>query len=103
MYPRSNCIPSTVSTVISIFLDSSTVITPSFPTFSIASASILPISGSLFAEIVAIFVISSAPFTGFAFFLISSTAIFTALSIPRFNSIGVIPAATDFTPSRTKA
>ena len=38
MYPRSNCIPPTVFTSVSVPLASSTVITPSMPTFSIASA-----------------------------------------------------------------
>ncbi len=37
-YPRSNCIPSTTSNSVSIPFDSSIVITPSLPTFSIASA-----------------------------------------------------------------
>ncbi len=86
-----------------MFFDSSTVITPSFPTFSIASAINPPISGSLFAEIVAMFLISAASFTGFEFFLTSFTATATAFSIPRLISIGVIPAATDFKPSRTSA
>ena len=38
IYPRSNCIPSTRSSSVCIVLDSSTVITPSLETFSIASA-----------------------------------------------------------------
>ena len=36
-YPRSNCIPSTTSSSVSIPRDSSIVITPSLPTFSMAS------------------------------------------------------------------
>lgn len=36
-------------------------------------------------------------------FFSSSTAAAAALSIPRFRSIGFIPAATDFMPSRTMA
>ena len=79
------------------------MITPSFPTFSIASAIKAPISGSLFAEIEAMFLMSAASFTGLEFFLISSTATATALSIPRLISIGVMPAATDLNPSRTSA
>ena len=51
-YPRSNCIPSTTSNSFSIPLASSTVITPSFPTFSIASAMMSPTSPSLLAEMV---------------------------------------------------
>jgi len=89
--------------VVSIVFDSSTVMTPSLPTFSIASARILPISGSLFAEIVATWVISSGPFTAREFFFTSSTASVTALSIPRLISIGVIPAETALSPSRTIA
>ena len=36
MYPRSNCIPSVYSTSIFRLLPSSTVITPSWPTFFMA-------------------------------------------------------------------
>ena len=43
-YPLSNCIPSTTSSVVPSDLDSSTVITPSVPTFSIASEMSSPIS-----------------------------------------------------------
>jgi len=46
MYPRSNCIPSTTERLVCIPLDSSTVITPSLPTFSIASAINAPVSSS---------------------------------------------------------
>ena len=86
-----------------MFLDSSTVITPSLPTFSMASARILPISGSLFAEIVATWVISSLPLTARLDFFTASTAMAVALSIPRLISIGVIPAETALRPSRTIA
>src|SRR5215831_17713856 len=41
-----------------------------------------------------------SPLTGLESFLISSTAFSTALSIPRFNAIGLAPAATVLTPSR---
>ena len=51
-YPLSNCMPSTTSSSFSIPLPSSTVITPSLPTFSIASAIISPTASSPFAEIV---------------------------------------------------
>src|SRR5947209_11701661 len=44
--------PSTVSSSVTMVLDSSTVITPSLPTFFIASAMMLPIVASLLAEIV---------------------------------------------------
>ena len=52
IYPLSNCIPSTTSNVVSDVLLSSIVITPSWPTFSIAFAIIMPIDESLLAEIV---------------------------------------------------
>ena len=55
----------------------------------------------LFAETVATCSTSSEPLISFEAFLISSTAIFTALSIPRFISMGVMPAATALRPSRT--
>src|ERR1700728_2288814 len=43
--------PSTVLSSVTMVLDSSTVITPSLPTFFIASAMMLPMGGSLLAEI----------------------------------------------------
>ena len=57
--------PSVYSVSNSSPLDSSTVMTPSLPTFSITSAMRLPISGSA-AEIAATWAISSLPFTGVA-------------------------------------
>ncbi len=51
-YPRSNCMPSTISSSFSKPLPSSTVITPSLPTLAIALAMMSPMSLSLFAEIV---------------------------------------------------
>jgi hypothetical protein len=50
--------PSTTSSVVSMPLASSTVIVPSLPTFSIASAMMAPIPSSLFAEIEATFLIT---------------------------------------------
>src|SRR5216117_3145912 len=88
-YPRSNCIPSTVSSVVSRPFASSTVITPSLPTFSIASAMILPISGSLFAEIVPTCAISFRPLLGAEIRFSSSTTNSTALSMPRFSDKAV--------------
>ena len=82
-------------------LDSSTVMTPSLPTFSMASAIVFPISESLLAETDATSEISSLSLISLEFFLISSTAISTALSMPRFSSMGVMPAATDLRPSLT--
>src|SRR5678816_2141773 len=51
--------PSTISSVVSIDFASSTVIVPSCPTFSMASAMMLPIVASLFADIAAIATISA--------------------------------------------
>src|SRR2546427_713975 len=92
--------PSTVSRVVSRPFASSTVITPSLPTFSIASAMSLPISESLFAEIVPTWAISLRPAVGTEIFFSSSTTVSTALSMPRFSAIGFDPAVTDFNPSR---
>ena len=102
-YPLSNCIPSTTSNSVSIPLFSSTVITPSLPTFCIAFEIIVPISLSPFAEIVPTWAISSLSFT----FLAEDTRFCfttsTAASIPLFTSIGFMPAVTYFTPSFTIA
>ena len=82
-----------------MLLDSSTVMTPSLPTFSMASAMRVPISMSLLAEMAATWEISSFSLMSFALFLMSSTAISTAFAMPRLMSMGLIPAATDFRPS----
>ena len=100
MKPWSNCIPSTTSISVSRPLASSTVITPSFPTFSIAPAIFSPISESEFADMVATCAISELSFTGRACFSMSSTTAAVAISIPRFTSIGFIPAAITRRPSR---
>src|SRR5256886_1797274 len=92
--------PSTVSSVVSRPFASSTVITPSLPTFSIASAIFSPMSSSPFAEIAATCLISFRPDDGIESFLSSCTTVSTAFSIPRFNAIGFAPAVTDFRPSR---
>src|SRR5437762_3051765 len=91
--------PSTTSRVVSIVLDSSTVMTPSLPTFFMASAMMPPICLSLFALIVPTCAIMS-PLTSLWSFLTSSTAASTAFSMPRLRAIGLAPAATVFTPSR---
>ena len=64
MNPRSNCIPSTTSRVDSVVFASSTVITPSGPTFSYASATKSPIVVSLWAEMAAIWAFSRRLATG---------------------------------------
>ena len=78
---------------------SSTWMTPSLPTFSIALAMIPPISWSPFAEMVPTWAIMP-PLTVFDVPWIFSTTVATALSIPRFSSIGFEPAVTFRRPSR---
>src|SRR6202041_2347941 len=95
--------PSTMSTSVSSDLFSSTVMTPSLPTFCIACAIILPIAASPLAEIVPICATSEEEATGLARFSISLTTANTAISMPRLRSIGFMPAATDLAPSRTIA
>ena len=83
---------------------SSTVITPSLPTFPKAEAISSPIVLSLFAETDAIcFIFSDELPTFLACFSKSVVIEVTALSIPRFRSIGLAPAATFFNPSLTIA
>src|SRR5260221_261697 len=95
--------PSTVSSSVWRPFASSTVITPSLPTFSIASAIRSPISRSLFAEMEPTWAISFLPLVGTDIFLSSSMTISTALSMPRFSAIGLAPAVTFFRPSRKTA
>src|SRR5256712_7586317 len=91
--------PSTTSSEVSIDFASSTVMTPSLPTFFIASAMIPPMVLSLLAETEPTWEIISH-LTGFESIFSSSTAAATAFSIPRLRAIGLAPAATFRTPSR---
>src|SRR6202051_1614036 len=95
--------PCTTSCSVSSDLASSTGMTPSLPTFFMASARNLPISASPFEEIVPTWAISSFEVTFLEFLTRSATTASTARSIPRFRSIGFMPAATDLAPSRTIA
>src|SRR5262245_36794624 len=95
--------PSTRSSLVSCVLPSSTVMTPSLPTFSIACAMSLPTSRSLFAEIVPTSSMSLLPETEVESFLSSATTFSTAVSIPFFTSMGFAPAAMFLVPSRTIA
>ena len=95
--------PSTTSSSVSRLLASSTVITPSLPTFAMALAIMSPTSLSPLAEIVPTWPISSLDLTFLERFLRSATTASTAFSMPRFRSIGFMPAATDLAPSRTMA
>ena len=95
--------PSTTSSSLFRLLPSSTVITPSLPTLSIASAMILPMFSSALAEIEPTCAISLVVLQGLEIFFSSATTASTALSMPRFRSIGFMPAATYFMPSCTIA
>src|SRR6185437_7862771 len=99
----SNCMPSTTSSSVSSDLASSTVMTPSLPTFFMASERNLPISASPLAEMVPTWAISSFEVTFLEFLTRSATTASTAMSMPRFRSIGFMPAATDLAPSLTIA
>ncbi len=93
--------PSTTSTVVSLCLPSSTVITPSLPTFMNASESTSPIEGSLLPAMVAICWISLRLFSsiGSAIFLMASITCSVALAMPRDRAIGSAPAAIIRRPS----
>ena len=86
--------PSTTSTVVSRLLPSSTVITPSLPTFWKQSAMISPIERSLLAEIAAMLMMSSvlATLTGREIFFSSATTALTAASMPRLIPLASYPA-----------
>ena len=78
---------------------SSTVMTPSLPTFFMASAMMVPIAESLFAEMVPTWpIIASSTF--FEIVLSSAMMLTTAASMPRLTSIGLAPAVTMRRPSR---
>ena len=81
---------------------SSTVMTPSLPTLSIASAMTSPTVASA-AEIDAVAAICSRVSTGCAWLPRASVTAATADSIPRLSAIGLAPAATLRNPSRTRA
>ena len=81
---------------------SSTVMTPSLPTLSIASAMMPPTVGSA-AEMLAVEAICSLVSTSLAALPMASTTASTAASMPFFRPIGFAPAATLRRPSRTSA
>ena len=95
--------PSTMSSSVSKPLASSIVIAPSRPTLSIAAASMRPICSSPLAETVPTCAISSEVVTGLEHRLSSLTTAAVARSIPRFRSIGFMPATTAFAPSEAIA
>ncbi|MBS1108958.1 MAG: uncharacterized protein H6Q88_950 [Anaeromyxobacteraceae bacterium] len=102
-YPRSNCIPSTTSRVVSVPLASCSVTTPSFPTRSTASATSLPMASSLWAATVAIWAFSRRLWTGREILRTASTAAFSPRSSPFFRSTALEPATTFRTPSAKRA
>ena len=63
----------------------------------------LPIDSSELAEIVPTWAIALSSADGLEMFFSSATAALTALSMPRLRSIGFMPAATAFMPSRISA
>ena len=81
---------------------SSTLTTPSLPTFSMASAITSPISSSP-AEMVATRAIWSLPSSSLDCEPMLSTTMSTAFSMPRLSDSGLAPAATFLRPSRTIA
>src|SRR5215472_3207398 len=95
--------PSTTSSSVSRLFASSTVITPSLPTFCIASAILSPVSRSPLAATVPTWAISSLVEIFFDWVFRLATTASTAMSTPRFRSIGFMPAATALAPSRTIA
>jgi len=90
--------PSTTSFSTPNDWPSSTVITPSLPTDSMASAIILPISGSL-ALMEATWVISSLVEICLLIFFSLPITSPTSFSMPCRISMGLIPAATNLRPS----
>src|SRR5262245_3858708 len=95
--------PSTTSSTVSADLDSSTVMTPSLPTFSMASAMRLPMVLSLLEAMVATWAISFLSLVDFESFFSSSVTAATADSMPRFRPMGLAPAVTFRRPSRKMA
>ena len=96
---QSNCIPSTTSREVSIDLASSTVITPSLPTFSIASAISSPITVSPLALMVPTWAISALPLVALESLESAAFTATTPFSMPRLSSMGDAPAATIRIPS----
>ena len=96
--------PSTVFTSVSVPLASSTVMTPSLPTTFIASAIKDPMVLSLLAEMVPTcsILLLSLP-TSRLSSRNPDTMASAALSMPRFRSMGLAPAATLRRPSPTNA
>ena len=87
-YPRSNCMPSTTSRLVSVDFASSMVTTPSLPTFSIASAISLPMVWSPLALMMPTCSISFRFCVGLDCRFRSATTAATAASMPRLSPSG---------------
>ena len=83
-------------------MDSSTVMTPSWLTFSMASAISLPMVSSP-EDTAPTRAMSSEPLTFLELALMASTAAAVALAMPFFMTMGLAPAARFFRPSRMMA
>ena len=97
-YPLSKRIPSTTSDSMPNDCDSSTVTTPSFPTFPIALAIMVPISSDS-ADIVATCFISSDFLISLALARSASTTAFAAASMPSRMPIAFTPLLVCLSPS----
>ena len=82
-----------------MLLASSTVMVPSLPTLSIASAMISPMVVSQLAETVATWAISVRSLTFLEMRPSSATMASTALLMPRWSEVGFAPAVTFLRPS----
>ena len=94
--------PSTVVISVRMVLLSSTVITPSLPTVSMASEISLPMVSSP-AEMLATCAMDCLPVMGWLSLARASTAAFTPASMPRLSTMGLAPAARLRRPSRMMA
>src|ERR1035437_4945761 len=90
--------PSTISSSVAMPCESSTVITPSWPTLSMASAMSSPMTSST-EDMAATLATSSWPLTGVDRRLTSATTAATAVSIPLLSSMGSAPAVRLRNPS----
>ena len=99
--PFSTSMPSTNSTEMPGSGDSSTVTTPSSPTWSSASATASPMPTSSLPAIVATWRRSSRPDTGRAWPRRCATTRSVATSMPWRSSIGLAPSSIVRMPSRT--
>mmetsp|Transcript_33075 Transcript_33075/g.78438 ORF Transcript_33075/g.78438 Transcript_33075/m.78438 type:complete len:301 (+) Transcript_33075:166-1068(+) len=99
MNPRSICMPSCTSTLVSRELEDSMERTPSAPTLSRASAMSWPTNSSLPAEIEATALIWSKPETGRAFSRSFSMRKLQVLSMPRLTNTGFAPEVTTCMPN----